>query len=63
VLEPLWLDLDVILEIHDTNLRRYGGITGVRDQSLLESALAQGGCRNLWKPRISTISLRHMLSE
>lgn len=29
-----------ILEIHDDQIKRYGGITGIRDVGLLESALA-----------------------
>jgi death on curing protein len=41
VAEPQWLDLDVILDMHRRNLIRYGGGSGLRDQGLLESALAR----------------------
>jgi death-on-curing protein len=38
---PEFLNLDDILEIHSLQLDRYGGASGIRDQGLLESALAQ----------------------
>lgn len=41
MLEPEWLDLDLILEIHGLILRRYGGAPGLRDLGLLQSALAR----------------------
>ncbi len=39
-MEPLFLDLEEILEIHRDQIRRYGGSDGVRDMALLQSALA-----------------------
>ena len=39
--EPLWLDIDVALAIHDRQLAEHGGGGGVRDLGLLESALAR----------------------
>ena len=39
--EPDFLSLDEVLAIHDVQLERYGGATGIRDLGLLESALAQ----------------------
>ena len=38
--EPLFLTLDEALLIHADQIRRYGGRPGVRDLSLLSSALA-----------------------
>ena len=38
---PAFLTLDEVLEIHQDQIRRYGGSDGIRDQGLLESALAQ----------------------
>ena len=38
---PVFLTLDDILEIHALQIDRYGGSPDVRDQGLLESALAQ----------------------
>jgi death-on-curing protein len=36
-----WLRKDVILAIHDAQIAEHGGIAGVRDMGLLESALAR----------------------
>ena len=38
---PEFLDLDEVLEIHALQLDEYGGLSGVRDQGLLESAIEQ----------------------
>ena len=39
--EPLFLDVDDVIEIHSTQLEVYGGSAGLRDRELLESAVAQ----------------------
>ena len=39
--EPEWLLLDIALAVHDRQLAEHGGPTGVRDQGMLESALAR----------------------
>jgi death-on-curing protein len=39
--EPLFLSLEEVLEIHHQQIDRYGGASGVRDLALLESAIAQ----------------------
>jgi death on curing protein len=39
--EPTWLWADLIISIHDEQLREFGGPPGVRDQGLLESALGR----------------------
>jgi len=36
-----FLTLDEVLKIHEKEVIRYGGLAGLRDQALLESALAQ----------------------
>ena len=41
MLDPVFLTLAEAIEIHSDQIRRYGGQAGVRDQGLLESALAQ----------------------
>jgi death on curing protein len=38
---PLWLDVDILLDIHGEQLALFGGPEGVRDIGLLESALAK----------------------
>jgi death-on-curing protein len=37
----IWLDKTLILAIHDRQLAEHGGSTGLRDERLLESALAR----------------------
>jgi death-on-curing protein len=39
--EPKWLHVEVVLAIHEAMLRIHGGLAGVRDVGLLESALAR----------------------
>lgn len=39
--EPRWLDLQVILSVHDMQIAEHGGLPGIRDSVLLESALAR----------------------
>jgi death on curing protein len=57
--EPEWIRGDVVLAIHRRQLAEHGGIDGIRDAGLLESALARP--QNLWayhdpKPDILEIS-------
>ena len=37
----VWLDKQLILAVHDEQLAEHGGLSGVRDNGLLESALAR----------------------
>lgn len=37
----VWLDIRVVLALHDRQLAEHGGSAGVRDESLLESALGR----------------------
>ena len=37
----VWISRQVVLAIHETQLARHGGAIGVRDEGLLESALAR----------------------
>ncbi|MBS0386803.1 MAG: type II toxin-antitoxin system death-on-curing family toxin [Proteobacteria bacterium] len=39
--EPRWLSKDLVLAIHNRQLAEHGGAAGVRDEGLLESALAR----------------------
>ena len=39
-MEPLFLSLDEVLEIHKQQIERYGGSPGLRDAAGLESAVA-----------------------
>ncbi|MDK9721352.1 MAG: type II toxin-antitoxin system death-on-curing family toxin [Rhodospirillales bacterium] len=44
--EPRWVDARLVHHIHDASLANFGGASGIRDENLLESALARP--RNLW---------------
>jgi death-on-curing protein len=39
--EPKWLSRVVVDAIHNDQLREHGGLTGIRDENVLESALAR----------------------
>lgn len=39
--EPFWLDAEAAITFHNENLQRFGGPEGIRDMTLLESALAR----------------------
>lgn len=38
---PRWVELATALAVHDEQLAEHGGLVGVRDRTLLESALAR----------------------
>ena len=52
--EPTRVDLPVVLAIHDEQLAEHGGATGLRDLSLLESALARP--RNLYAYKSASLA-------
>ena len=39
--EPVWVLPELVQAVHQTLLAEHGGLTGVRDQALLDSALAR----------------------
>ncbi|MGH8229190.1 MAG: type II toxin-antitoxin system death-on-curing family toxin [Steroidobacteraceae bacterium] len=39
--EPIWVEEDLVFAIHDRQLVEHGGADGVRDESLLHSALGR----------------------
>jgi len=70
--EPTWIDLDVVLAIHDEQLAEHGGQAGVRDRGLLESAMArpqnQFSCGEHSLPRLAAsyafgISRNHLFLD
>jgi death-on-curing protein len=40
LIEPVFLSLEEIIEIHNDQLKRYGGLAGIRDIELLKSAIS-----------------------
>lgn len=58
--EPVWIEIDVVLAIHDEQLAEHGGQPGVRDPNLLESAL--GRPRNQFaygEPSVTRLAASH----
>ena len=41
MIEPKWIEKDLVLTIHKMQISRFGGLGGVRDVKLLEAALAR----------------------
>jgi death-on-curing protein len=39
--EPIWLDVDEIIDMHTEQLAMFGGPEGIRDRGALESAIAR----------------------
>lgn len=37
--EPHWLEREIVLSIHSSLIARFGGLDGIRDDTLLESAM------------------------
>jgi death-on-curing protein len=41
VTEPVWLDVEIVIDLHSEQLALFGGPEGIRDHGLLESALGR----------------------
>ena len=39
--EPVWVPLTAVIAIHDRQIARHGGAPGMRDRTLIESAIAR----------------------
>lgn len=46
MIEPIWLDRDIVIDMHSEQLAMFGGPDGIRDIGMLESALARP--QNRW---------------
>jgi death on curing protein len=55
--QPQWIPLESVLAIHRYQLSRFGGSAGIRDQGLLESALARPMHLNHYQPEASIFEL------
>ena len=58
-LDPVWVKADVVVAIHRRQLSEHGGLAGIRDKGMLESAL--GKPQNLFaylspKPSIASLA-------
>lgn len=48
--EPRWINRQALLALHTASLAAFGGSVGIRDEGLLESALARPRNRFLYEP-------------
>lgn len=55
--EPTWLDRIVVDAIHLDQLREHGGLAGIRDENVLESALARPQNRWHYEPTVDLATL------
>ncbi len=61
--EPKWLTKEVALAVHSMLLAEHGGGTGIRDESLLESALARPQQKFTYEKESSICELAAALSH
>lgn len=59
--EPIWVMKDVVVLIHKRQLSEHGGINGIRDEGLLESALERP--MNLYAYTSPKPSLAHLTAS
>lgn len=55
--EPIWVLDDVVLAIHSMLLAEHGGGSGIRDSSMLDSALARAKQKISYEPNASIFDL------
>jgi death on curing protein len=48
--QPRWISRKALLYLHSSSLATFGGSTGIRDEGLLDSALARAQNRFLYDP-------------
>ena len=55
--EPAWLNRLVVDAVHVDQLREHGGLSGIRDENALESAIARAKQRWHYEPRSDLATL------
>lgn len=59
----VWLTERIVLDLHDIQLARHGGASGVRDRGLLESALARPlNLASYGTPDVVDLAARHTVA-
>jgi len=59
----VWISRKLILAVHDEMLAQYGGASGIRDEGLLESALARPVNRAVYgKPDIAELAALYAIA-
>lgn len=57
MIAPAFLEPDVVLFLHDQSIREFGGHHGIRDITLLQSAIARPRDRLAYEPRSALATL------
>jgi death-on-curing protein len=55
--EPIWIRREALLFLHSASLAAHGGASGIRDEGLLDSALARPRNRFLYEPETDIAGL------
>lgn len=53
--DPVWVDRDALIELHTYTITNEGGLPGIRDEGLLDSALARP--RNAWSYGVTSVPM------
>lgn len=53
--DPVWVDRDALIELHADTITNEGGLPGIRDEGLLDSALARP--RNAWSYGVTSVPM------
>lgn len=61
--EPIWLDRRLVEAFHQDQIRQHGGLFGLRDEALLESALARPRQRFHYEPGADLFELAAALGH
>lgn len=57
MIEPRWINLAALLQLHAASLAEHGGRHGIRDQAALDSALARPRNRFAYEPTVDLATL------
>lgn len=55
--EPIWIDKSALTHLHDRDLELHGGLSGIRDSGLLDSALDRPLNRLAYEPHSTLAQL------
>jgi death on curing protein len=55
--EPFWLDPETVIAFHNENLQRFGGPEGIRDRTMIESALARPINKHAYASELDLVGL------
>ncbi len=56
-MEPRWLTRAMAVALHDESLALFGGMSGIRDEGLLDSAIARPRNRHAYEPGVGLTRL------